>query len=138
VAVIDIDHFKSINDRYGHQSGDRVLKGVADVLRAQLRAEDFIARHGGEEFVVVLPGSSLDQAFVVCERMRTAIETCTFRSREEVVPVTISLGVAELSGKEAAETAIERADKAMYEAKSKGRNQTVRAAPPANATPKVA
>ncbi|MFO1436637.1 MAG: GGDEF domain-containing protein [Gammaproteobacteria bacterium] len=135
VAVIDIDHFKSINDRFGHQAGDRVLKGVAEILRGQLRAEDFIARYGGEEFVVVLPGSSLEQAFTVCERMRAAIEACTFRSREEIVPVTISLGVAELSGKEAAETAIERADRAMYEAKSKGRNQTVRAVPPAARTP---
>jgi diguanylate cyclase (GGDEF)-like protein len=128
VLVVDIDHFKTINDGFGHQAGDRVLKGVADLLRSQLRAQDFIARYGGEEFVVVLPGAPIDQAAIIAERMRAHVQSCRFRSGDKVVPVTVSLGMASLEDDEAIETALERADRAMYSAKRQGRNRTARAA----------
>lgn len=128
VLVVDIDHFKTINDGFGHQAGDRVLKGVADLLRSQLRSEDFIARYGGEEFVVVLPGAPIDQAALIAERMRAHVQSCRFRSGDQAVPVTVSLGVASLTRDEDIEIALERADRAMYAAKRQGRNRTACAA----------
>ncbi len=119
----DIDHFKLINDEHGHLAGDRVLRTVADQLRSQLRQSDLIARYGGEEFVVLLPNTGLDQASGVAHKLRRHLESCRFHSREQIVPVTLSLGVATYRTGDSKDAALERADRALYLAKRLGRNR---------------
>ena len=128
VMVLDIDHFKSINDTYGHSAGDRVLKGVAEVLRDNLRAIDLIARVGGEEFLVALPETSTQRAHASAERLRTIIDRTAFDIGEKYPPVhiTVSIGLAN-SGincrtNEDINHLIENADAALYRSKSMGRN----------------
>jgi diguanylate cyclase len=123
VAIMDLDHFKSINDGYGHLAGDRVLKIVADQLRRQLREGDFLARFGGEEFVALFPGSAPQAALEVLEKMRQVIEACPFHFKGVRIVVTVSIGVAALRPKEQAEAAVQRADQALYRAKDTGRNR---------------
>ncbi|MBF7144454.1 MULTISPECIES: GGDEF domain-containing protein [Pseudomonas] len=123
VAIMDLDHFKSINDNYGHLAGDRVLKIVADQLRRQLRDGDFLARFGGEEFVALFPGSAPEEAHAVLEQMRQAIEACPFHFKGMRIVVTVSMGMATLRSKEAAQAALKRADEALYRAKDTGRNR---------------
>jgi len=122
VIVIDIDHFKSVNDTYGHQTGDRVLKTVADQLRLQLRQCDFLARYGGEEFVVLLPNTPLPNAGFVAEKLRKHIAGCHFHYRDQQVPVTISQGLASFRD-DTPDAVFERADQALYRAKNSGRNR---------------
>jgi two-component system cell cycle response regulator len=128
LLMIDVDHFKAVNDDYGHAIGDKALRGVADVLRANTRVLDSVARYGGEEFVVVMPGAGLDDAVQAAERLRTAIEDTVFswdvgvRSR-----LTISIGVA-CNSSDSPEALLHAADLALYAAKRAGRNQ-VQAAP---------
>lgn len=130
---LDIDKFKRINDSYGHQSGDVVLRGVADVIQAQLRASDTIARYGGEEFVVLLPQTAALHAQEIAERIRVAVAAQAFRSQsDQTVPVTISIGLAMLPLDAAAsepavqaEMLIATADRALYQAKHGGRNRVV-------------
>ena len=117
VAMFDIDHFKRINDTYGHQAGDVVLKQVADGASSELRSGDTIGRFGGEEFVVILPDTTTQTAVVVAERVRLAIETAG-----GTLSVTISVGVAELTCGELSESLLKRADTALYVAKNEGRN----------------
>lgn len=117
VAILDVDHFKRVNDTLGHQTGDAVLKDVAALIGAQLRITDTVGRFGGEEFVVILPNTSADQALMIAERVRAAIETTT-----HAPAVTVSIGVAEHNPGETIESLIKRADKAMYRAKRDGRN----------------
>ncbi|MGC4087741.1 MAG: diguanylate cyclase [Polyangiaceae bacterium] len=119
IALFDVDHFKQINDRFGHALGDDVLKIVAACLTREARATDTVARWGGEEFVAVLPVAG-DGAIAFCERVRKAIEATPFPS---VGRVTISAGVAELGPNEEAEHALSRADTCLYAAKSAGRNR---------------
>ena len=123
LALLDIDHFKAINDRHGHPAGDAVLVAVADVLREVTRGGDLLGRFGGEEFAVLMPDTSLDQAQLGCERLRRAIErrTLTFPDGS-TGRVTISTGVARLAGAEGPTQLIRRADVALYEAKAGGRN----------------
>ena len=123
VAILDLDHFKSINDGYGHLAGDKVLKIVGSQLRKQLRGSDFLARFGGEEFVVMFPETSADQAVAIAERMRAAIEGCPFHFKGERVTITVSIGLTGLRPAERAESALKRADEALYEAKGMGRNR---------------
>jgi diguanylate cyclase len=123
VAIMDLDHFKSINDNYGHLAGDRVLKIVADQLRRQLREGDFLARFGGEEFVALFPQSTPEDAQAVLEQMRQAIEACPFHFKGMRIVVTVSIGTAALRSKELAQTALKRADEALYRAKDTGRNR---------------
>jgi len=123
LLMIDIDNFKKINDTYGHQAGDYVLKELAKLLKGQLRARDVIGRYGGEEFAILLPGVTFSQAIRVAERLRRAVEKHLFKYGETVIPVTISVGVA-LMRDGLDETAIvEKADKALYLAKRSGKNQ---------------
>jgi two-component system cell cycle response regulator len=122
VLMIDVDHFKSINDRHGHQTGDAVLQTVADVLRRNLRESDLIARYGGEEFVVVLRASDEPRAVELGERLRGAIAQIP---RAPDPRVTISVGVAMSRYAGSAEALIERADHAMYQAKRAGRDRVV-------------
>ncbi len=122
LLVWDIDHFKQINDRFGHQAGDKALRVVAQTLSQGIREADFIGRYGGEEFVMLLPGTDVEGGLKVAEKLRQAVETCGFNSRGKPVPITISCGVTEFREGDRVETAFERADKALYEAKQAGRN----------------
>ncbi|MBI0477013.1 sensor domain-containing diguanylate cyclase [Sphingomonas sp. MA1305] len=117
VAMFDIDHFKRINDTYGHQAGDEVLKRVAADAGKELRSADTLGRFGGEEFVIVLPDATASVAMMVAERVRLAIEAGGDNPR-----VTISVGVAELATGESCESLLKRADQALYAAKREGRN----------------
>ncbi|KTB66216.1 diguanylate cyclase [Pseudomonas allii] len=123
LAMLDLDHFKRINDGYGHLAGDKVLKIIANVLRKRLRPTDFIARFGGEEFVLLMPDSSLADALAVGEVLRAAIEACPFHFKGEPVTITVSMGVAQFQTGERSDLALKRADEALYRAKAAGRNQ---------------
>ncbi|AZE86826.1 GGDEF domain-containing protein [Pseudomonas orientalis] len=123
LAMLDLDHFKRINDGYGHLAGDKVLKIIANVLRKHLRPTDFIARFGGEEFVLLMPDSALADALVVGEVLRVAIEACPFHFKGEPVTITVSMGIAQFQPGERSDLALKRADEALYRAKAAGRNQ---------------
>ena len=123
LAMLDLDHFKRINDSYGHLAGDKVLKIIANVLRKRLRPTDFIARFGGEEFVLLMPDSSLADGLAVGEVLRAAIEACPFHFKGEPVTITVSMGVAQFQPGERSDLALKRADEALYRAKAAGRNQ---------------
>jgi diguanylate cyclase len=125
LMMIDIDHFKRINDSYGHLFGDQVIRGVAHAIKACVKGKDIASRYGGEEFVVVLPATGLRGGKAVAEQIRVAVERSRIRkanSQEAVGNITVSIGVAVRSPTEPIEQLIERADKAMYESKSGGRN----------------
>ncbi|TFY92339.1 diguanylate cyclase [Pseudomonas nabeulensis] len=123
LAMLDLDHFKRINDGYGHLAGDKVLKIIANVLRKRLRPTDFIARFGGEEFVLLMPDSSLADALAVGNGLRAAIEACPFHFKGEPVTITVSMGVAQFQPGERSDAVLKRADAALYRAKAAGRNQ---------------
>lgn len=123
MAVLDIDFFKRINDDYGHLAGDKVLKIIATELAKRLRKTDFIARFGGEEFVLLIPGTPLEGAQQLLETLRTAIESCPFHFKGERVTITLSAGVSAFAAGERAEQVFERADQALYRAKRSGRNR---------------
>ncbi|HVF17262.1 MAG TPA: diguanylate cyclase [Steroidobacteraceae bacterium] len=127
IAVWDVDHFKRVNDTYGHRAGDRVLRTVADCLAARIRSTDFLARYGGEEFVMILPGTKLEDAERVVDEMRAAIANIHFHFRGAPVSITISTGVTALAAGDSAGGAFDRADKALYQAKAQGRNRCVSA-----------
>jgi diguanylate cyclase (GGDEF)-like protein len=124
LAQIDIDHFKAINDGHGHAAGDRVLVAVAQLLRDNTRARDVLARHGGEEFVVVLPGMTLAQGAEVCERLRERVAAHAWPDLPGGQVVTISIGLAAAPPHDLA-TLLQRADEALYRAKRGGRNRLV-------------
>jgi diguanylate cyclase len=127
LAAWDIDHFKAVNDGFGHKAGDRVLAVVAETLAASIRATDFVARYGGEEFAMLLPGTSLEDAVRLAEKVRQAVTEIGFHFRGTPVNVTISCGVTEMRKEDAGDSAFERADKALYEAKEGGRNRVISA-----------
>src|SRR3954470_17474756 len=126
VAFVDIDHFKAVNDTYGHAAGDIVLRGVADTLRGNLRATDAVGRYGGEEFMLILTETDVEEGAVLTEKLRNLVARQSFRvGADQDVSVTISIGIA--GGKGGAlgsESLVRDADAAMYSAKSLGRNQT--------------
>ncbi|HFA59619.1 MAG TPA: GGDEF domain-containing protein, partial [Rhodospirillales bacterium] len=125
-ALLDIDHFKRINDRYGHMAGDEVLRHVGRVILANLRRYDIAARFGGEEFAVAFPNTDRKAAEAVAARMREGLETETIEvSEAEVVRVTASFGLVERRPGEPVEEMIRRADEALYAAKNAGRNRVV-------------
>jgi diguanylate cyclase (GGDEF)-like protein/PAS domain S-box-containing protein len=122
--LLDIDHFKKVNDSYGHSAGDRVLAGIASAINANVREVDLFGRYGGEEFVVLLPQSDIGAAVEAAERLRALIEALTIDTERGALRVTISLGVAQLEpGIPSLATLIDRADQAMYAAKQAGRNR---------------
>lgn len=131
MIVCDIDHFKRINDTFGHTAGDKVLKEIARVLQEQLRSADFVARYGGEEFVVLLNGATAQAALQVAEKLRRSVKATPFRSRGERVSVTLSCGVAAFEGDDTLESVFERADAALYAAKEAGRDRCVLSDTPA-------
>ena len=124
--MLDIDHFKRVNDTYGHTLGDEVLREVAVRLASSVRAVDLPCRYGGEEFVVVMPATRLTDAARIAERIRLAVAGETFPVGEKEISVTVSLGVSASAGAEdRPESLLRRADEALYEAKAAGRNQVV-------------
>ncbi len=123
LIMVDIDHFKNINDTYGHLCGDKVLKAVAETLKLNLRARDIIGRYGGEEFGIILPGVNLAQAVSIAERLRKAVEGITIDCNGVPIKVTISLGVATMKDGLDEEKLISLADEALYLAKRSGRNR---------------
>ena len=123
LVVLDIDRFKSINDSWGHQAGDRVLKYLARELSSQIRAQDFFGRFGGEEFVLILPATNRAGALKLADGLRRHIESCRFKFKDQPVAVTVSCGVAEFTPEEAPMHAFERADTCLYAAKNNGRNR---------------
>lgn len=126
VMVVDLDHFKKINDTYGHDAGDAVLKNVASILKKEIREREFIARIGGEEFIVFLPRTHLAEAEVVAERIRESIERAQINSNGSDIPISASIGISEVQEyDENMKKVFYRADKALYLAKDKGRNQVV-------------
>ena len=130
VIMVDVDHFKSVNDSFGHPAGDRVLLGVAGNLRAAVRPYDAVGRFGGEEFLVVLPRCDARAALTIAERMRGKVETEHFETASGVVRATLSLGVATILPRPGAGAPelIEAADRALYRAKADGRNRVAIAA----------
>lgn len=123
LLIVDVDHFKRINDKYGHMVGDRLLKGFSRCLMNTFRDFDFVARYGGEEFVAIMPNTSLQEAIKAAERVRTAIADCRFRVGELEMQITASLGVKEVEERESEIELMEKADSAMYAAKRGGRNR---------------
>jgi diguanylate cyclase len=125
VIMLDIDSFKSFNDKYGHQTGDEVLRIVGSLLHDTLKGRDFPARYGGEEFVVLLPTTPLNNACVVAEQIRKNISKKilkVIKTGESLGSITVSLGVSEINSGDTIDSVIERADKALYVAKDSGRN----------------
>lgn len=120
IIMLDIDHFKAINDTYGHQIGDKTLVAVSQTLKNNLREIDYAGRYGGEEFIVILPQTGLDNAYITAERIRRAIESTSFE--EGKIKITISGGVVEFK-EESALILIGKADELLFEAKQKGRNR---------------
>lgn len=124
--VIDIDNFKDFNDRYGHQAGDEILRGVSRAIRKAVRGMDVVARYGGEEFAALLPHTGREDAREIAERVRKGVEEIESESVDYDVPITISLGVAEFPTDAAnMDSLIDKADKAMYRAKRTGKNRVV-------------
>jgi diguanylate cyclase len=123
ILVVDIDHFKKFNDNYGHRAGDRVLNSVATSLKSCLRASDMIFRYGGEEFVIILKSIILEDAGKIALKLRKHIEKDYFVDKDRQLKVTISIGCTVIREGDTEESLFERADKALYEAKDKGRNR---------------
>ncbi|MGD9970457.1 MAG: diguanylate cyclase [Sulfuricurvum sp.] len=122
LMMIDLDHFKSVNDRFGHNIGDYVLKRFSETVSMMVREADIFARWGGEEFVLLLRNATCEEAYRVGEKIRMVMETTPF---EEVGRITCSVGITELGGSDSLQSAIERADQALYAAKDNGRNCTI-------------
>jgi diguanylate cyclase (GGDEF)-like protein len=139
LLMVDVDLFKGINDRFGHQKGDQILCEVAHVLRSHLRSSDTVYRYGGEEFAIILPEVRADKAYYVAERLRQMVEEKVAASLQLSQSVTVSIGIADLRGHatpepwsppkterrsliEGVDQLLERADQALYEAKKSGRN----------------
>jgi len=128
LLLIDIDHFKKVNDSYGHAAGDEVLRRIASRIRNSLRKYDTAYRYGGEELAVILPATRMKHAIAIAERFRQLIETQKVRAGGNLIGVTISLGVAQFEPTDDAESLFNRADRRLYRAKSEGRNRVVPAA----------
>jgi diguanylate cyclase (GGDEF)-like protein len=120
ILLLDIDHFKKVNDTFGHLVGDTILKEIAKILTVCSRDSDIVARWGGEEFILLLPQTNIEQATIVAEKLRVTIENHKF---ETVPRVTCSIGISQFHKKETKKSLFERADEALYKAKEKGRNQ---------------
>jgi two-component system cell cycle response regulator len=126
--VMDIDYFKSVNDNYGHDAGDEVLKEFAARISANVRGIDLACRYGGEEFVVVMPETDLAFAYTVAERLRQSVEVAPFRISQppHSLRITVSIGMASsVGGNDSAENLLHRADQALYRAKREGRNRVI-------------
>lgn len=124
MMVVDLDHFKHINDTHGHDAGDAVLRETTQVIHKNTRASDLFVRWGGEEFVLLCEGIEAQQAILVAEKIRASVEAMRTRYREDVIPVTVSIGIAVAESQESFDDLFHRADQALYRAKHNGRNCT--------------
>jgi diguanylate cyclase len=128
LVVVDIDHFKKVNDTYGHPVGDKILATVATVIRANLRKDVFVARTGGEEFALIIEGNTFDEVVHICERVRRSLEATPFKNSKSGVnygPITVSLGICMADAAEDPGDLYSKADIALYCAKNAGRNRTM-------------
>ncbi|QQS27189.1 GGDEF domain-containing protein [bacterium] len=125
IIFLDIDHFKKVNDTYGHDAGDEVLRQTADLIRERVRQLDIVGRYGGEEIVVGLPGASIEHAQRIADDLRSIIESHEFQAGDSTLSVTASLGVAELTPARNIHQTLKAADNALYKAKETGRNKVV-------------
>ena len=124
VIMLDIDHFKAVNDLYGHRIGDRVLTDIANLMRESVRQTDFVGRYGGEEFLIILPQTDAGGAAIMAERTRASIQGTPMHDADgNTFPVTVSLGLAEWCKGDNEDLLITRADAALYQAKNAGRNR---------------
>lgn len=123
VAMLDLDHFKKVNDTFGHLAGDQILKQVAGLISKKVRHEELLARYGGEEFTVVLPETEIDGAQAFCEKIREELADHTFVFDGQDIKVTISIGVTSFSSQEDALAMLQSADDALYQAKHLGRDR---------------
>lgn len=126
IMLGDIDHFKEFNDQYGHLIGDKILRFIATMLKSSLKGQDIVARYGGEEFAIILPETKLNEALIVAEKIRSTIAMARLKRKstgQVFGTVKISLGVTQLTLRDTPTTLIDRADKALYQAKRKGRNR---------------
>ena len=123
VCFIDLDHFKTVNDTFGHEAGDVILKTVGKILQKITRQVDIVGRYGGEEFLVILPSTPLEQGVAFAQKVRQSIEKFKFIYKNERIPVTVSCGVSERKNHQNQDAAIQMADKMLYEAKTDGRNR---------------
>lgn len=127
LLLIDVDHFKSVNDNYGHAAGDRVLQALAQVLRQQLRATDVVARIGGEEFALTAPATSASGALTLAELLRQRLKHAAIRATSKAPEVTVTIGIAQSEAGDDPSTLLRRADRRLYEGKAAGRNCIVAA-----------
>jgi diguanylate cyclase (GGDEF)-like protein len=127
ICLFDLDHFKLVNDTYGHPTGDKVLVHVSKIMRGALREGDVALRYGGEEFMVVLPGASITDAFDIADRIRRLVAETAFQHGSNVLSITISGGAAAWPDFDAAsaDALVRRADESLYKAKEEGRNRIV-------------
>ncbi|MCT7941572.1 sensor domain-containing diguanylate cyclase [Shewanella holmiensis] len=125
IAVTDIDHFKSVNDNFGHSTGDKTLQVIAMALKNSLRDSEFVARYGGEEFVLLLPDITQDHISTLLNRVREKVKNIPFKFKNQRITVTLSIGAAQVMDNETMEEAFERADAALYKAKNNGRDRVV-------------
>ena len=128
LSLLDLDHFKRINDNFGHLIGDEVLKYTASVLKKLTEKDHFVARYGGEELAIIMPNTSLNKALEISENIRTTLEKSRLKRKnnsESIGKITISIGIAALKPDDTVESFIMRADNALYKAKESGRNRVV-------------
>ncbi len=125
ILMLDVDHFKHINDTYGHVAGDSVLRDLAATIKKCARGSDLCFRYGGEEFLLILDDTDANQAIKVAERIRVSVEQHTYLHKGKIIPVTISLGASTFTQSETLDNLKERADNALYNAKQNGRNQAI-------------
>lgn len=123
LVMMDVDHFKALNDTYGHPAGDQVLAGIGALLRGSVRLSDVAARYGGEEFGLILPFTDAEGAWILADRLRQSVQEWSLILSEGIVSVTASFGLAELQGGMTVASLVEAADRALYRAKHEGRNQ---------------
>jgi diguanylate cyclase (GGDEF)-like protein/PAS domain S-box-containing protein len=123
LAMFDLDHFKRVNDRFGHALGDEVLRQLGAILQRQCRVADIVSRHGGEEFALALPDTAIEESLAICERIRRAVAAHDWSRLQAGLQVTISAGVVQRLPGESNETALARADRLLYQAKRRGRDR---------------
>ncbi|MEW8126115.1 MAG: GGDEF domain-containing protein, partial [Candidatus Thiodiazotropha endolucinida] len=126
VLMLDLDHFKAINDTYGHKVGDSVLRHVADICVGSIRGQDFMARYGGEEFTILLPETNIENSSNLAQRICDQIAAMPYQEGQQLISITVSVGASEIEdGDIDFNDLLNRSDKALYEAKKRGRNQVV-------------